>query len=251
MNKIKVSAVSYLNTKPLLYGLFNHPVNDQITLQLDVPSECARKLAMDEVDLALMPVGALSDFKDWHLISDYCIGADGKVRTVCVYSQVPIEEITDVYLDTDSRTSVLLCRYLFEHFWKKAVNFNQNKGEEVRVEGTHAALLIGDKALDQEQHTAYIYDLAKSWKDMHGLPFAFAVWVSKKALPPLFIQQFNEALQQGIDHIDQLVQLIANTRPHFDVFTYYKDNISFKLDAAKKQSLALFLEVIKPYQQLK
>ena len=113
---IKVSAVSYLNTKPMLYGIFNHPVYEHIDLSLDVPSICAEKFIHNKVDMALMPVGALHGLEDYDIVSDYCIGTDGDVRTVCLYSDVPMEEIETVFLDFDSKTSVLLAQYLLNHY---------------------------------------------------------------------------------------------------------------------------------------
>lgn len=241
--KVRISAVSYLNTKPLLYGLFTHPVINLIELGLDVPSECARKLSAGEVDLALLPVGALRDFEQYNVISDYCIGADGKVRTVCIYSQVPIEAITDIYLDTDSRTSVLLSKYLIKNFWQLDVRYHQSfPGYEAKISGTSAGLMIGDKALDQELKSAYVYDLAEYWKLMHQLPFTFAVWVSTQVLSPVFVNSFNAAMKQGLERIDQLVMLMENTRAHFDVYSYYKENISYLLDQEKIESLRLFLD---------
>jgi len=244
MNNIKVSAVSYLNTKPLLYGIFNHPVYDQIDLTLDIPSQCAQKLIQDKADLALMPVGALHDLGDYNIISDYCIGAHGTVRTVCIYSEVPMEEIEHVYLDYHSRTSVLLAQHLLKHYWKKEVMYLPGpEGFEEKISGTSAGLVIGDKALDQELKSPYIYDLSEAWKSLYDLPFVFAVWVSKRELPGEFIKQFNTAQGQGIARIDQLVQLMANTRKHFDLDEYYNKNISYVLDADKKKALDLFLSV--------
>ncbi len=244
MNNIKVSAVSYLNTKPLLYGIFNHPVYEQIELSLDVPSICAQKFVRGKVDLALLPVGALHDFTGAHIVSDYCIGTDGSVRTVCIYSEVPMEEIEMVYLDEHSRTSVLLAQYLLKNYWKKEVIFLPGPdGFEEKISGAAAGLIIGDKALDQELRSNYTYDLGHAWKDMTGLPFVFAVWVSREKLPGEFIQAFNEAQGQGIARIDQLVQLMANTRKHFDLDEYYTKHISFVLDSQKRKAMELFLSL--------
>ena len=79
---LKISAVSYLNTKPFLYGLFQSGMEDSIDLSLDIPSECARKLVAGEVDLGLIPVAVIPQLKTPHIISDYCIGTEGAVKTV-------------------------------------------------------------------------------------------------------------------------------------------------------------------------
>lgn len=241
---IKVSAVSYLNTKPMLYGIFNHPVYEHIDLSLDVPSICAEKFIHNKVDIALMPVGALHGLEDYDIVSDYCIGTDGDVRTVCLYSDVPMEEIETVFLDFDSKTSVLLAQYLLKHYWKKDVIYLPGpEGFESKISGRAAGLIIGDKALDQELRSSYIYDLGRAWKEMHDLPFVFAVWVSKSHLNPTFISDFNDAQARGISRIDQLVQLMANTRKHFDLDEYYTKNISYVLNKDKRKALDLFLSL--------
>lgn len=248
MNKIRIAAVSYLNTKPLLYGIFNHPVYKQIDLKLAVPSLCATLLENGEVDMALLPSGALVNHSEFKIVSDYCIGAENKVRTVCIYSPCPISEVTDIWLDSDSRTSVLLCRYLVQHYWKRDVQWHTDgKDIEQMIKGNTAVLLIGDKALDAELNSPYIYDLAEAWRHMYDLPFTFAVWATQKELDQQFLNSFNEAQLQGLQKIDELSMLMANTRRHFSVISYYKDNISFILDDAKRQSLDKYLMLIKPY----
>ena len=112
--KINISAVSYLNTKPFLYGLFQTGIDKEINLSLDIPSLCAQKLENGEVDLGLIPVAAIPNLAEAHIISDFCIGTLGPVKTVCIYAQVPIENLTHLYLDYQSRTSVALVQYLIK-----------------------------------------------------------------------------------------------------------------------------------------
>ena len=96
MVKYKVSAVSYLNTIPFIHGIKSSNIYDSIDLQLDYPSVCAQKLIDDEVDIALVPVAVLKQNPSFNIVSDFCIGADGDVDTVCLYSKVPLEEIEEV-----------------------------------------------------------------------------------------------------------------------------------------------------------
>ena len=112
MVKYKVSAVSYLNTIPFIYGLKNSPIFDQIELSLDYPALCADKLLNNQVDIGLIPVATIPKIKNAQIISDYCIGSDGKVDTVCLYSNVPILEIESIALDYQSRTSIELLKLL-------------------------------------------------------------------------------------------------------------------------------------------
>ena len=116
MKKTKITAVSYLNTKPLLFGLVTSGMANSIDLELDIPSECARKLVAGEVDLGLVPVAVIPEIPGAKIITDYCIGSVGEVATVGIFADCPIEKLTHIYLDFHSRTSVLLAQILMrEH----------------------------------------------------------------------------------------------------------------------------------------
>ena len=110
MEKVKISVVSYLNSKPFIYGLKHSELINNVELSLDIPSDCARKLLNGEVDLGLIPIAVIPKLKEHYIISDYCIGAEGKVTSVMMYSEVPLQEISTILLDYQSRTSVTLAR---------------------------------------------------------------------------------------------------------------------------------------------
>ncbi|PSK89028.1 menaquinone biosynthetic enzyme MqnA/MqnD family protein [Taibaiella chishuiensis] len=242
--KIKVSAVSYLNTKPLLYGIERHAVMQDMDLVLEYPSLIARHLQEDTTDIGLVPVAAIPSIPNARIISDYGIGADGKVASVCIFSKVPMEQIRQVYLDYQSRTSVRLAQVLLRHYWKQDVEFLQAPENYIDlVSGTTAAVIIGDRALEQLGNFAYIYDLAENWKAFTGLPFIFAAWVANKELPESFIRQFNEANAAGLEHLDEVIA--ENPYPAYDLNVYYRENILYYLDETKKQGLARFLEYLK------
>ncbi|HMR44919.1 MAG TPA: ABC transporter substrate-binding protein, partial [Saprospiraceae bacterium] len=120
MKKIKATAVNYLNTKPLLYGILKSGLNELIELQTDIPSECARKLKAGEVDFALVPVAVIPELTTPAIISDYCIGTVGAVKTVVIFSEKPLHEVDEIYLDYQSRTSVELTKILLKNYWKIA-----------------------------------------------------------------------------------------------------------------------------------
>src|SRR5690606_7866050 len=121
MKKISISVVSYANTLPFIQGIKNSSVMDLIELSSDYPSECARRVINNEVDMGIIPVAALTKLSEYHIIGDYCIGSDGAVNSVFIYSQKPIEEISTLLLDIQSRTSNGLARILLKHYWKKDV----------------------------------------------------------------------------------------------------------------------------------
>ena len=242
---MKVSTVSYLNTKPFLYGIVNTGLDRKIDLQLDIPSVCAQKLRDGEVDLGLVPVAVIPELESPHIISDYCIGTVGAVKTVCIFSQCPIEEISHLYLDYHSRTSVELAQILFKKHWKRApIYLPAEEGFIDKIEGKTAAVVIGDRCIGLYEKHPYIYDLGQAWMDYSGLPFVFAAWVSNQPVDPEFVKLLNEALAVGLAHIPQLIYLLPSPDPTFDLETYFTKYISYELDNDKKKALSLFLESI-------
>jgi len=236
-----VAAVSYLNTKPLLYGIHHHPVIEQIELVEDYPSAIAAMLAEGSVDLALIPVAATMRLKEWHLVTDTCIGCEGPVASVCIFSEVPIDEIEHVYLDYQSRTSVNLARILLKEYWKRPVSYIDAKGEDFRskIAGTTGGVVIGDRALEQRLKSTFAYDLGEAWKAHTGLPFVFAAWIANKQLPAAFVASFAEANRHGLQHIDEVIE--QNPFPHFDLGAYYRRFISYDLNERKQEAMNLFL----------
>lgn len=246
MNKIKVTAVSYLNTKPLLYGIFKSDIESQIDLQLDIPSVCAERLLSGEAELGLVPVAIIPFLEDAHIVSDYCIGTNGAVKTVCIYGEVPIEKMDAIYLDFHSRTSVELTSYLLEKHWRLSPKLlHSQEGYIEQIGEKIGGLVIGDRTIGLEAQFPYVYDLGSEWKKHTGLPFVFAAWVSNKKLPESFLRSFNQALKAGIEHIPQLINLMPMSSNNFDLKDYFTNHISYELDAPKRKALHLFLEYLR------
>lgn len=241
--KIKVAAVSYLNTKPLLYGIEHSEVLNDIELLMDYPSNLAKSLLEDSIDMALLPVAAIPGIPGARIVSDYGIASDGNVASVAIFSQVPMEEITAVYLDYQSRSSVRLAQLLLEKHWKKDVEYKAaNENYIDYINGTNAGVIIGDRALKQLHNFEHIYDLATGWKEYTGLDFVFAAWVANKELPDDFIKAFNYANSEGLNHIDEVVA--QNSFPYYDLKKYFTENIKYYLDDEKQKGLSKFLEMI-------
>lgn len=244
--KIKISAVSYLNSKPFLYGLFRSDFDKESDLSLDIPSECARKLLSAEVDLGLVPVAVIPKISGAEIISDFCIGAVGAVKTVCIYAQKPLEELTELYLDYQSRSSVLLAQVLLRDYWKLQPRLLPAPVDYMdKINGKVGGLIIGDRTIGLEEKFPYSYDLSEAWQQMTGLPFVFAAWVSNKKLPDDFLTRFNEALSVGIARIGQVASLFQSSHLQFDVLDYYTKYISYNFDAEKKKGLNLFFDKIR------
>ncbi|MEP6675275.1 MAG: menaquinone biosynthesis protein [Ferruginibacter sp.] len=241
--KIRVGAVSYLNTKPLIYGFEQGMIKDRMELYFDYPANIAAMLLKDETDIGLIPVAVIPKMQEYHIISEYCIGCDGEVASVCLFSDVPINEIKTILLDYQSRTSVALLKILLKEHWNIAPELvATTAGYENNISGTTAALVIGDRALKQRSRSAYIYDLGAAWKEMTGLPFVFAAWIANKKLPEDFIHAFNTATGAGMQHIDAIVA--ANVFPDYSLHQYYTKNIDYQLDDEKREGLKLFLRKI-------
>ncbi|MBZ5856373.1 menaquinone biosynthetic enzyme MqnA/MqnD family protein [Flavihumibacter profundi] len=245
--KIRVGAVSYLNTKPLIYGLEKGLMKDDIELVLDYPANIAQKLLNDEIDIGLVPVAIIPKLKEYHIVSGYGICSNGPVASVCLYSEVPVEEITEVYMDYQSRTSVRLARILLKEYWK-VDPLVKDFGEDfsLQVGGTAAIVLIGDRALEQRGKTAYIYDLGQAWKDFTGLPFVYAAWISNKKLPEKFEQDFNAMNQYGLDRLEEVIK--EYPYPYYDLDEYYRKNIEYALSPENKAGLDLYLSYLRKYQ---
>ena len=244
MKKIRVGIVNYLNTKPLLYGLQQPPVNERIELIPAYPARLAEMLVNNEIDVGLIPVAAIPDLPSWYIVGDYCIGTEGEIASVCLFSEVPMNEITTVYLDYQSRSSVALLKWLMKEYWGINPQIIQATDESYRqeIKGTIAGLVIGDRALEQRRISTFIYDLGSEWRAITGLPFVFAAWVSTQPMTDEFIKMFNEANEMGLHHIDEIVA--ENAFDVYDLKKYYTLHLSYHLDERKKQGLNRFLQAI-------
>src|SRR5512133_664659 len=187
---IRVSAISYLNTAPFVYGLENHPISKKIEIEYVAPSVAAGKLINGMSDLGIIPVAVIPLIKDAHIISEYCIGADCAVASVLLVSGKPLHEIKKLYLDSESRTSVLLAKILCEKFWNISPEFSDFDFSKEEPDMSKSYILIGDKALTHGALFPHVYDMAEEWIKYKKLPFVFACWTANKKLDPAFIAEF-------------------------------------------------------------
>lgn len=246
MKKIRISAVSYTNTKPFLYGLQHSPnILDQIELSLDAPSDCAQKLIDDVVDIGLIPVAAVLNIPNWEIVSDYCIGAVGAVNSVFIFSNCEIEDARQLQLDPQSRSSNNLAKVLLKNYWKLNPELVTNAPDySVSADQFTAFVQIGDRTFGKKDRYRYVYDLAEEWQKFTGLPFMFAGWIANKPIPEAFIAEFNQALKLGLDQRAELFKELPKVE-NFDVEDYLMHKIDFDVTPGKREAMQLFLNYIR------
>ncbi|MDR1225441.1 MAG: menaquinone biosynthesis protein [Prevotellaceae bacterium] len=238
--QVNVSAVSYLNAAPFVYGLQQSPHNS-LHLSLDVPAICAQKLLTGEVDIALTPVVAIPHIPHYQIITDYCIGAVASVATVCLFSNSPVEDLQTIYLDGHSRTSVQLIRVLAKEYWRITPTFTPLVSAPSTALSNTGYVLIGDKTFGLAQKFAYTYDLAETWIAHTGLPFVFAAWVARAGVSEEAIDQLSKSLHFGIQRINTVIEEQKLKYNGVDVAYYLRNNISYRLDDRKREGMKLFL----------
>ena len=240
---IRVSAVSYLNTAPYVYGLKVSGILDRVNLTLDYPAECARKLLSDESDIGLVPVAVIPSLKEHHIITDYCLGATGPVRTTVLLSNSPLEQIEKIYLDYQSKTSVTLVKVLAAHHWKINPEWLPLTPEldSNDIDPYEGVVIIGDRVFDFESGFKFRYDLADEWIKLTGLPFVFATWTANKIIDSNLIKDFNFAFNIGVNNIPAAIDFYAPKNISRKEAEYYlQNNLSFLLDDPKRDAIKLF-----------
>ena len=243
-HKIKIGAVSYLNTKPMLYGMQTESFLQEHEMVFDFPSRIADALKEGAIDVGLVPVALLPQLPQYSIVSDYCIASDYEVASVCLFSEVPVQDLTTIYLDYQSLTSVALLKILMKEFWGVNPVLIDAKDESFRTKiiGTTGALVIGDRAFEQRRLSTYVYDLASEWRVLTGLPFVFAVWVSLQPLSKEWIHMFNAANGAGMNQLDAIAE--QQKFPAFDLTKYYHNHISYLLNDERRKGMNRFLELL-------
>lgn len=243
--KYNISIVGYTNTLPFQYGIEHSSVKDKINLSLDIPSVCASKLKNGEVDLGLVPVALLPELKNYQIQTDFCIGAIDKVDSVKLFSKVELTKIETILLDYQSKTSINLVKILCQHYWNINPKFVEAKeGYENSIEGTTAAVIIGDRTFDILNTFPFEYDLSEEWYKFTNLPFVFACWVSTKEIDNGFLLEFNKALSLGINKMSEAIKLYSKQHETFNVEDYLLNKISYDFSKLKQKGLTKFLDLL-------
>lgn len=243
---LRLGAVSYLNTKPLVYGLDAYP--DRFDVRFDVPAKCAELLHEGSVDLGLIP--AIEYLRGrYAIVPGVSIASDGDVATVAVFSRTPISEVRTLALDLSSRTSIALTHVLCARKWKIAPTFVPAEPDlETMLKRADAALVIGDPAfeIDPAKHGVTKIDLGAEWKALTGLPFVYAMWVGRPdAATPAQCLALQQARDAGLAHLDTIAKQVGGGDLSVEqrTLSYLRDNLKYGLGSAEQAGLGRFHEL--------
>jgi chorismate dehydratase len=241
---VRVSAVGYLNARPLVYGLERQP--DLFTVEFDLPAMCARRLHDGVVDLGLIPaVEYLGG--DYRLVPGMAIGSDGPIASVAVFTARPIAAVRRIALDSSSRTSAALCRVLCSQYWQIAPEFVPAAPDLPRMlAGADAALVIGDPALAVDAAAAGVekLDLGEAWRALTGLPFVYAAWAGRPgAVAAAHLAALAAARDAGLAARDAIAAEAAGGDPARAAMfaAYLRGNLSYGFGEREQAGLERFL----------
>ena len=243
--RLRIGAVSYLNTKPLVYQL--ERLAPQAELSFDLPSRLADDLATGQLDIALIPSIEFFQNPNYSIVSDACIGCRGPVLSVKLLSRVPMERINTLALDEGSRTSATLVRILLrERFGIEPTLLPLPIGQTVEESSADAVLLIGDRAIHPPRDSFIErWDLGDQWCRWSELPFVFAMWVARDGVDVSVIEStLSAARDLGVENLDEIAAAEASAvNLTFDqCLSYLRENLHFYLGTREQRGLELFLD---------
>lgn len=248
MMPIRLGAVGYLNSRPLVFGLDRSP---RFSLRYDVPSECARLLHATDVDLGLVPSIEYLQGSEYSIVPDLAIASRGAVASVAIFTARPIEDVRSMVMDTSSRTSVALARILCARLFKIQPTIETHVPDLSAMLGRgDAALLIGDKALladasslNGDRPPIEKIDLGQAWTDLTGMPFVWAFWAGRSgALAAEDVRLLQEARDQGVEQPDAIAREYFRDSPVHQAIgaQYLRDNIKYRLGLDERAALKTF-----------
>jgi chorismate dehydratase len=243
---LRLGAVSYLNTKPLVYGLAD--LLPQAEIVYDLPSRLADRLAAAELDVALIPSVEFFQNPLYEIVSDACIGCRGPVWSVKLFSRVPVGRIGTLALDEGSRTSAALVQILLaERAGITPQLLPLPIGDSPLASPADAILLIGDRAIHEPQgEWSFVWDLGEEWNRWAGLPFVFAMWIARPGIEPLLLEQVDSGLRQARDlGLMHLAEIAEREAPHVRIspeecLSYLRDNLYFFLGPREQRGLEAY-----------
>ncbi len=249
--KYRVGCVPYLNAKPLVQWLDENAEDNGAYLTYDVPSKLADRLNSADLDVALVSIFEVFQNPTLHIIPDISISADGAVRSVRLFSKVPVAQIKSVALDASSLTSVALTKIILAEKYSLFPTYIASPPNLSKMlQDYDAGLIIGDLSLFNSP-VAEILDLGSEWKELTGLPFCYAAWLARPGTDLKHLTKLlAESKQWGLNHLRELTAKwsIEMGLDMNRVHEYFYDIMKFDLDEHKLAAIAKFEELCHKYQ---
>lgn len=240
---LRIGAVSYLNTKPLIHGFRDQLPDSQ--LFLDLPSRLADRLAEGDLDVALIPSVEFLRSENLSIVSDACIACRSTVRSVRLLFNKPPAEVRTLALDEGSRTSAALAQVLLAKRFNIRPALTQLAiDDDYSQQAADAVLIIGDRAMHVEQSQYFeTWDLGEQWNLQTGLSFVFAMWVTHhNSLPLQLSDAFHACRESGLQSLDSICanEAAKHGLTHEDCKRYFTEQLHFQLGPAELSGLNLF-----------
>jgi len=240
MARIRIGAVSFLNTRPLVHGLQSGP---EYALSFDTPSNLAEKLRLGEIDVGLLPIVEHLRGVGDGFVPGIGIASNGPVRTVKLYSRVPLDSVREVAVDNRSRTSVALLRILLAERYNVLPDFFSFRADlDAMLRDHDAALVIGDDAF-RDDGAPHVWDLGAAWNELAGVPFVYAVWVVRQGVDRDRVAALlHGALESGRAHLDEIAQQATAQYAQAEpvLLSYLRDTLHYTLDERDAQGIETF-----------
>lgn len=250
MSRLKISAISYLNTAPLLWDFERGAAGPDFDISYTIPSACAEALRDGTADIGIIPAAAYTTIPDLVIIPDVAIAARRAVRSILLVSKMPVAEVRTVALDTSSMTSVALTKILFAKWLGGARTYAAMAPDlDSMLASCDAALLIGDPALQVDRARYVTLDLAEEWIARTGKSFVFAFWaIRRQALAGRNVAAITDAFKKSRDHglsPKNLETIVQEWAPRLNlsaatIRSYLTHNIHYYLDPPCLEGLQLF-----------
>lgn len=255
MLRLRVSAISYLNTAPLMWNFEHGPEREQLRRHFQVdytlPSQCAQMLAEGSADIGIIPVAAYPGSENLQILPDIAIASEDAVRSILLISRVPLEQVRTVALDRSSRSSAALVQVLFAKHWKREARFVYAEPElDSMLATSDAALLIGDPALRVDRSLYLTWDLAHEWRMLTGKPFVFAFWAIRRGVASedelsQVAEAFRASRDAGLTHVCEIAEEWSSKLEFSAEFIarYLTKNIQYSLHPDNIAGMQLFFEL--------
>jgi chorismate dehydratase len=244
MNKVRLGAVGYLNARPLVYGL---ETDDRFTIRYDLPSQCAKLLHEDAIDVGLIPsIEYLRGPRTYGIVPRLAIASRGPVASVALYTRKESSDIRTIAMDTSSRTSVALAAVIAQKAFGVAIEpVPMAPDIDAMLVRADAALIIGDNALLLDHQSAGVrkIDLGEMWTNATGLPFVYAFWAGRPdRILAGDVGLLQAARDRGIAHYRDIAHAYFTDRVEYQSLgeQYLRDNIHYDLGAQEMEGLQAF-----------